>query len=275
MGKPILEVEELTFKYDKRLEEETLSAVSFTVNKGEWLAIIGDNGSGKSTLAKLLVGLLEPQKGRICIAGTELTDDSKWEVRRHIGLVFQNPDNQFIGTTVQDDVAFGLENVNMSYEEMVPRVNEALRMVEMSAFCEHDPSRLSGGQKQRVAIAGILALKPSIIVLDESLVMLDPKSRRELLSTLNQLKHKESLTIISITHDMNEAAVSDRIMMMKSGRVLKSGPPAQIFIEEQQLEPPFVERLKRELENKGKEVPKAYTTEEEMVKWLCKSCLMV
>ena len=270
MSTPILKVENLTFRYDKRQEAETLSDVSFTVEQGEWLAIIGHNGSGKSTLAQMLVGLVEPQQGRISIAGLEMNELNKWEIRRRIGLVFQNPDNQFIGTTVQDDVAFALENINMPYSEMKARVDHALELVGMSDYRLHDPSRLSGGQKQRVAIAGILALKPSVLILDEALVMLDPQSRRYLLTTLKTLKQSEKITVISITHDMNEAAAADRVVMMKCGKINRVGTPADIFNAEQGLEPPFAERLRRTLLKKNREVPDGYMTEEEMVRWLWK-----
>ncbi|WP_226038354.1 energy-coupling factor transporter ATPase [Aquibacillus saliphilus] len=273
--KPIVKVKNLTFKYDKRIEEETLSDLSFTVNQGEWLAVIGHNGSGKSTLAKLLVGLLEPEEGSICIAGLNVNDTMNRNGRSHIGLVFQNPENQFIGTTVEDDVAFGLENINMPYEEMVKRIGKALKLVDMYEFRSHDPSRLSGGQKQRVAIAGMLALKPSLIILDEALVMLDPKSRRELLSTLQHLIKTENITVISITHDMNEAASADRIMILEKGRIVKSGSPSLIFEEQLDLQPPFAERLKRELITRGGEFPENYMTEEEMVRRLCNYCLIV
>lgn len=270
MPTPIINVEKLTFRYDKRLETETLSDVSFTIEKGEWVAIVGQNGSGKSTLAKILVGLLVPQSGRISIAGQELNDESKWDVRRRIGMVFQNPDNQFIGTTVQDDVAFSLENLNMPYDEMKVRIDQALEMVGLSAFRSHDPSRLSGGQKQRVAIAGVLALKPDVLVLDEAFVMLDPVSRRELLTTLQQLNNTKEITIISITHDMNEAAAADRLLLMKAGQIVNSGTPKDVFNVEAELEPPFAEQLRRTLNKRNREVPNKYMTEEEMVGWLWK-----
>jgi len=267
---PIIKVKDLTFRYDKRSEKETLANVSFTIDKGEWVAIVGHNGSGKSTLARLLVGLLVPQSGLITIAGRELNDESKWDLRRRIGMVFQNPDNQFIGTTVQDDVAFCLENLNMSFDEMKARVDEALEMVDMSSFREHDPSRLSGGQKQRVAIAGILALKPDVLILDEALVMLDPRSRRELLASLQQLRTTQNITIISITHDMNEAAAADRILMLREGHIEKCGPPQHVFQGEIEWEPPFAERLRRTLLKRNRSVPNRYMTEEEMVQWLWK-----
>lgn len=270
MSIPVVEVENLSFRYDKRLDTETLSNISFTIQKGDWIAIVGHNGSGKSTLAQLLVGLLEPQNGRIFIVGKELNNESKWEIRRHIGIVFQNPDNQFVGTTVQDDVAFGLENINMPYDEMKWRIDKALSMVEISSLRFQDPSRLSGGQKQRVAIAGVLALNPAILVLDEAFVMLDPKSRRALLDTLQYLRKTENLTIISITHDMNEAAAADLMLVMKNGQIVNYGPPPHIFNQELDLEPPFPEHLRRILRQRNGEVPDIYMSEKEMVEWLCK-----
>lgn len=270
MPTPIIEVENLTFRYDKRMEKETLSDVSFSINKGEWVAIVGHNGSGKSTLAQMLVGLLVPQSGRIQIAGRELNENTKWLLRQQIGMVFQNPDNQFIGTTVQDDVAFSLENLNMSYREMKERIDRALEIVGLSPLRNHDPSRLSGGQKQRVAIAGVLALEPEVLILDEAFVMLDPRSRRELLQTLQDLQKKHTITIISITHDMNEAASADRILLMKSGKMVSEGTPSEVFTQEVDLEPPFSEQLRRMLVKRNRPVPNGFVTEEEMVRWLCK-----
>lgn len=270
MSLPIIEVENLSFRYDQRVKDNILSNISFSVKKGEWIAVVGHNGSGKSTLAQLLVGLLEPQNGRISIKGIQLDNCSKWEIRRHVGIVFQNPDNQFVGTSVQDDVAFGLENINMPYKEMTSRVNQALEMVGISALRLQDPSRLSGGQKQRVAIAGILALKPSILILDEAFIMLDPMSRREILKTLQKLKKEEGLTIVSITHDVNEAASADRIIVMKNGEIERIDVPQKVFLENSELEAPFPENLRRLLHERKGNVPKKYMTKEEMVEWLCK-----
>lgn len=270
MVKPILEVDNVTFRYDKRVDVKTLSNVTLHAQKGEWIALVGNNGSGKSTLSQLLIGLLAPDQGRIHIDGIELNEETKWKVRQNIGLVFQNPDNQFIGTTVQDDVAFGLENLNIEYEEMGLRVDQALKMVGMEQYRLYDPSRLSGGQKQRVAIAGLLALRPSIIVLDEALVMLDPLSRRELLATLHHLKESEQITIISITHDMEEAAEADRVLVMKAGSIVNSGTPSEVFKTEKELQPPFVEQIRRSLLEKGRAVPQQYMTEKELVDWLWK-----
>ncbi|WP_338471116.1 energy-coupling factor transporter ATPase [Niallia sp. XMNu-256] len=270
MGEPIIEVKHLSFRYDQRVKSRTLSDVSLTINKGEWVAIVGQNGSGKSTLARMLVGLFTPESGKIIIGGQELNDDSKWDVRRRIGMVFQNPDNQFIGTSVQDDVAFSLENLNLPYEEMKTRVNQAIDMVGLSSYKLHDPSHLSGGQKQRVAIAGVLALNPDVLVLDEAFVMLDPRSRRELLQILQDLNQKHKITILSITHDMNEAASADRILIMKKGKLVNSGTPKEVFSEVQDLEPPFVEKLRRTLLERNRKVPQEYMSEAEMVRWLWK-----
>lgn len=187
-----------------------------------------------------------------------------------MGIVFQNPDNQFIGTTVEDDVAFGLENINMPADKMTLRVAEALDLVGLSDVRQSDPSRLSGGQKQRVAIAGILALRPDILILDEAFVMLDPKSRRDLLKTLRQLAAATHLTILSITHDMDEAAASDRILVMQEGKIVNDGTPGQIFSTELTLGAPFSERLRRLLLREGRRAPANYMTEDEMVGWLWK-----
>lgn len=270
MNEQMIQVENLTFKYNHLEENNTLSSVSFAVGKGEWLSIIGNNGAGKSTLAALLMGLLRPRSGNISMCGMLLNEETKWTIRRHAGIVFQNPDNQFIGATVQDDVAFGMENRNMPIEEMRLRVTEALELVGMLEYREADPSRLSGGQKQRVAIAGVLALHPDLLILDEAFVMLDPRSKRDLLKTLQRLKVAQGLTILSITHDMNEAAASDRILVLKSGRVMRSGSPAEIFSEEMDVEAPFSERLRRLLLSKQRRAPESYLTESEWIQWLCK-----
>ncbi|WP_062353672.1 energy-coupling factor transporter ATPase [Bacillus kwashiorkori] len=270
MSTPIIQVENVTFQYDKRTETDILSSVSFNIYKGEWVAIVGKNGSGKSTLAQILVGLLTAQQGEITIDGLKLSQQTIWEIRRKIGIVFQNPDNQFIGTTVQDDVAFGLENLNLPYDEMRAKVDEALKLVGMDDFRLHDPSQLSGGQKQRVAIASALALDPNILLLDEAFVMLDPASRQDLLIALKQLKQKKQITIVSITHDKNEMVAADRLIVLNNGRVVNSGLPKEIFMTQAELEPPFSERLRRKLRELGKNVPNEYMTEDEMVRWLCK-----
>src|SRR5690625_2410675 len=268
MPEPMIEFDQLSFRSDQRYAHVVLNNICFSVQKGERVAIIGNNGSGKSTLAKLLVGLLTPQLGKIYIKGIELNDSTKWDIRKHIGLVFQNPENQFIGSTVQDDIAFGLENLNMSYENMKKRVDHVLEIVGMSSFRMNDPSRLSGGQKQRVAIASVLALKPKIIILDEALVMLDPKSRRELLNTLQHIQTHENITIVSITHDMDEAVEADRIILMENGTITKIGSPDIIFTNFKSLHPPFTERLRQTFVEKNRQVPQTFMSEGQLVNWL-------
>lgn len=211
----IIDVKHVNFKYHEDQENYTLDDVSFHVKRGEWLSIIGHNGSGKSTTVRLLNGLLEAESGSIMIDGDILCEQNIWEIRQKIGMVFQNPDNQFVGATVEDDVAFGLENKGIPNDIMEERVNQALKMVGMSAFKEREPARLSGGQKQRVAIAGAIALRPLIIILDEATSMLDPKGRLNLIQTIKDIRKEYDLTVISITHDLDEVALSDRVLVMK------------------------------------------------------------
>ncbi|KRK84831.1 cobalt transporter ATP-binding subunit [Loigolactobacillus coryniformis subsp. torquens DSM 20004 = KCTC 3535] len=271
----IIEVEHLNFRYPQTEGRPALSDVNLTIEQGEWIAIIGHNGSGKSTLAKSLDGLLplNPESGKIRVAGIELTEDSVWDIRRQIGMVFQNPDNQFVGATVEDDVAFGLENIGLLRDEMVTRVHDALARVRMTEFADREPARLSGGQKQRVAIAGVIALQPQIIILDESTSMLDPNGRIEVLDTVRELKKQENLTVISITHDIDEAANANRIVILDDGEIKESGTPAEIFqygerLIELGLDVPYAERLKAALHRQGLVVPQQYLTEEGLVDWL-------
>lgn len=271
----IIEVEHLNFRYPQTEGRPALSDVNLTIEQGEWVAIIGHNGSGKSTLAKSLDGLLplSPESGKIRVAGIELTEDSVWDIRRQIGMVFQNPDNQFVGATVEDDVAFGLENIGLPRDEMVTRVHDALARVRMTEFADREPARLSGGQKQRVAIAGVIALQPQIIILDESTSMLDPNGRIEVLDTVRELKEQENLTVISITHDIDEAANANRIVILDDGEIKESGTPAEIFqygerLIELGLDVPYAERLKAALHRQGLIVPQQYLTEEGLVDWL-------
>ncbi|NLB99537.1 MAG: energy-coupling factor transporter ATPase, partial [Lactobacillales bacterium] len=198
----IVQLNNISFSYSEEDLRPALNNVSLSINRGEWIAVIGPNGSGKSTLAKTINGLIEADAGEVIIGGTKLTEESVWDVRRKVGMVFQNPDNQFVGSTVQDDVAFGLENIGVPREEMHERVANAVKVVNMADFMDKEPARLSGGQKQRVAIAGIIALAPDIIILDEATTMLDPKGRREVIETIQQLKKEQNLTVISITHDI-------------------------------------------------------------------------
>ena len=269
----IIELRNVTFSYSEEDARPALNNVSLTIQQGEWIAIIGPNGSGKSTLAKTINGLIEANSGEVIIEGIPLNAETVWDVRKKIGMVFQNPDNQFVGSTVQDDVAFGLENVGIPREEMVKRVADAVAAVNMADFMDKEPARLSGGQKQRVAIAGIVALSPDIIILDEATTMLDPEGRHEVIETIQEIKEKENLTVISITHDIDEAAKANRIFVMEAGQLTRIGTPEEIFslgkeIIDIGLDIPFPEKLKYQLKRQGLEVPENYLTEEGMVNWL-------
>ncbi len=275
---PIIEMKDLTFRYQEEDQIPALNKVSLNINQGEWIAIIGHNGSGKSTLAKTINGLLLPESGSIKVNGQEINEKNIWEVRRNVGMVFQNPDNQFVGSTVEDDVAFGLENQGVPREEMLVRVRESLEQVRMAEFMRKEPSRLSGGQKQRVAIAGIVALRPNVIILDEATSMLDPEGRLEVIATVKKIKEENNLTVLSITHDIDEAANANRIFVMKKGELIQEGTPEEIFSQGEKLielglDLPFPERLKSALKARGVDVPKEYMTEEGMVDWLWTSVL--
>lgn len=264
----IIEVKNLSYRYDHKSEDYILKDVSFHVKQGEWLSIVGHNGSGKSTTVRLIDGLLEAESGDIIISGDKLTADNVWEKRRQIGMVFQNPDNQFVGATVEDDVAFGLENQGMDYPMMVKRVHEALELVGMQNFKDREPARLSGGQKQRVAIAGVVALQPDIIILDEATSMLDPEGRLELIRTVKKIKDKNQLTVISITHDLDEISLSDRVLVMKNGQVESTATPRELFsrpdLEDLGLDQPFVNQVKAAMIQTGLTLPETYLTEKEL-----------
>ena len=264
----IIEVKNLSYRYDHQSEDYILKDVSFHVKQGEWLSIVGHNGSGKSTTVRLIDGLLEAESGDIIISGDKLTADNVWEKRRQIGMVFQNPDNQFVGATVEDDVAFGLENQGIDYPMMVKRVHEALELVGMQNFKEREPARLSGGQKQRVAIAGVVALQPDIIILDEATSMLDPEGRLELIRTVKEIKDKNHLTVISITHDLDEISLSDRVLVMKNGQVESTATPRELFsrpdLEDLGLDQPFVNQVKSAMIQTGLTLPETYLTEKEL-----------
>ena len=264
----IIEVKNLSYRYDHQSEDYILKDVSFHVKQGEWLSIVGHNGSGKSTTVRLIDGLLEAESGDIIISGDKLTANNVWEKRRQIGMVFQNPDNQFVGATVEDDVAFGLENQGMDYPMMVKRVHEALELVGMQNFKEREPARLSGGQKQRVAIAGVVALQPDIIILDEATSMLDPEGRLELIRTVKEIKDKNHLTVISITHDLDEISLSDRVLLMKNGQVESTATPRELFsrpdLEDLGLDQPFVNQVKAAMIQTGLTLPETYLTEKEL-----------
>ncbi|MGE6260783.1 energy-coupling factor ABC transporter ATP-binding protein [Heyndrickxia sporothermodurans] len=269
MAEEIISIEHVYYRYPGQ-NPYVLKDITFSIQKGEWLAIVGHNGSGKSTLAKMLNGLHYPEKGNVTVDQLSLSEETVWEVRKRIGMVFQNPDNQFVGTTVQDDVAFGLENNGVPQEEMVRRVRDALERVNMLSFLDQEPHHLSGGQKQRIAIAGVIAIRPMVIILDEATSMLDPKGRKEVLETIRELKEKLGLTVISITHDLEEASRADRMIVLNNGEVFKEGRPNEIFRMEEELvklglDIPFTIKMSKKLMEQGFEFPNMYLTEEELV----------
>lgn len=269
MVRQIISIEHVFYRYPGQ-DPYVLKDISLSINEGEWLAIVGHNGSGKSTLAKMLNGLHYPEKGEVRIDTFPLTEETVWEIRKQIGMVFQNPDNQFVGTTVQDDVAFGLENNGVPQNIMVERVNHALERVNMHSFLDQEPHHLSGGQKQRVAIAGVIALQPKVIILDEATSMLDPKGRKEVLETIFELKEELGLTVISITHDLEEASKADRIVVLNKGEVYNEGTPMEIFQMQEELielglDTPFSIKMGKELEKQGFTLEKNYLTENELV----------
>ncbi len=255
MYRPIIEVNNVCFAYEGK-EVRAIDELSFSAYEGEWLSIVGHNGSGKSTLAKLLIGLQLVDSGEITIAGMMLNEANIWDIRRQVGMVFQNPDNQFVGTTVQDDVAFGLENAGIPREEMTQRVNQALTFVKMNDFLNQEPHHLSGGQKQRVAIASVLALQPKVIILDEATSMLDPMGKEEVLAIIDHIRRTEKITILSITHDLEEAAKADRMIVMNGGKLYAEGKPEMIFRKGAELvsiglDLPFSVQLANQFKNAG------------------------
>ena len=215
---PIIDMKNVSFQYT--VKQKALSNINLTIQKGEWVSILGHNGSGKSTLSKLLIGLLKPSEGEIFVTDIPLNSETVYDIRKKIGIVFQNPDNQFVGVTVRDDIAFGLENLQVERKEMIEKIEYYAKKVGMYDFLDKEPSALSGGQKQRVAIAGILAMNTDIIIFDEATAMLDPKGRKMMLDYMKQL-NQEGVTIITITHDMKEAVMSDRIVILKQGQIIK------------------------------------------------------
>ena len=266
--KQIIELKNVSFRYDKTVEEYQIDTVSFHVKQGEWLSIVGHNGSGKSTVVRLIDGLLEAESGEIYIDGKQLTRETIWEIRSKIGIVFQNPDNQFVGATVEDDVAFGLENQGIPRGEMLQHVEKAIDQVGMLEFKDREPSRLSGGQKQRVAIAGIIALRPTIIILDEATSMLDPEGREDLMAVMRELQKKFQLTIISITHDLSEIALSDRTLVFQKGKLESSMTPRELFsrndLNEIGLDKPFSKQVQESLSSHFP-LKQDYLTESELL----------
>lgn len=260
----IIEIEHLNFSYQEGTP--TIRDVSVQIEKGTYTTIIGHNGSGKSTLAKLTAGLLEKGSGKIVIDGLELNMENLNAIRSKVGVVFQNPDNQFIGSTVRDDIAFGLENHNVPQCEMDDIINTYAGKVGMLDYLDHEPIRLSGGQKQRVAIAGVLAMKPEILIFDEATSMLDPQGKAEIKRVINQIHEESGLTILSITHDIDEVASSDYVIAMSKGQAVMRGTPQQIFAREKelaaiQLDIPFARKMADELKRKGLPFSDALTIE--------------
>jgi energy-coupling factor transport system ATP-binding protein len=266
-----IEVKDLNFSYDQHLD--VVKDVSFVVKRGSYTTLIGHNGSGKSTIAKLIIGLLEKEKGSILIDGQALDNDTVETIRRKIGIVFQNPDNQFIGATVRDDIAFGLENHLVDPLEMDAIIEKYASEVGMIEYLNHEPTRLSGGQKQRVAIAGILAMKPEILILDEATSMLDPEGKEEINTLVKQLHKENNMTILSITHDVEEVMKSDHVMVMYEGRIVKDGHPSKVMLNEEELvrlklDAPYSVKLSNELTKLGIKVDISWDMEG-MVDELC------
>ena len=267
----IIDVDKLTFSYDEKTD--AVHEVSFSIEKGQYCTIVGHNGSGKSTVAKLLTGLLEKKSGSIVIDGLELNIENLRKIRNKIGIVFQNPDNQFIGSTVRDDIAFGLENHCVEQVEMDPIIEEFSNRVGMHDYLNSEPTRLSGGQKQRVAIAGVLAMHPDIIIFDEATSMLDPQGKDEIKKVIMDLHKERNLTILSITHDIDEVTTSDYVLVMDEGQIILKGTPEEVFkkedkLKETQFDLPYSMKLAKELDKLGMHI-KDRMTMEGMVDELC------
>lgn len=268
----ILEVKDLNFSYEE--EGKTIDNVSFSVEEGSYTTIVGHNGSGKSTIAKLIMGLLESASGTITIDGIALNNENLAKIRSRIGIVFQNPDNQFIGATVRDDIAFGLENHCVEPSMMDEIIDTNAALVKMSDFMDQEPTHLSGGQKQRVAIAGVLAMKPKLLIFDEATSMLDPDGKDEIKKVIMKLHKESSLTILSITHDIDEVASSDYVVALNQGKVVLTGTPQEVFqqekkLKEMKLDIPFSLKLADELKKRGVTVDRCITMEG-MVNELCR-----
>ena len=266
-----VEVSLLSFSYDG--QNDVIKDVSFEIPKGSYTTIVGHNGSGKSTIAKLLIGLLKAKSGEIKILGNTLNEENVYSLRNHVGIVFQNPDNQFIGSTVADDIEFGLENHCVPQKQMQAIIEDVAARVNMSDFLDSEPTKLSGGQKQRVAIAGILAIAPDIIIFDESTSMLDPQGKASINEQIQKLHDERNITILSITHDMEEVAQSEYVIVLKDGKVEMQGTPKQIFehkgkLKEMKLELPFALSFSEKLKNEGI-FKDSYCTLDEVVNELC------
>ncbi|MEG0240286.1 energy-coupling factor transporter ATPase [Anaerorhabdus sp.] len=267
----IIKVKDLGFSYDN--QNMAVDGVSFSIEKGSYTTIVGHNGSGKSTIAKLLMGLLEKKSGEIQIDGLDLTQENLQKIRNQIGIVFQNPDNQFIGSTVRDDIAFGLENHCVEQSKMDDIILEFASKVKMIDYLNSEPTKLSGGQKQRVAIAGVLAMKPSILIFDEATSMLDPQGKDEIKRLIRDLHKDETITIISITHDIEEVSKSDDVIVMDKGHIVMVGKPDEILLKEKELvsiklDIPFSLKMQKALKKQGVNI-KETVTMEGLVEELC------
>ncbi|MBE6862308.1 MAG: energy-coupling factor transporter ATPase [Ruminococcus sp.] len=272
----IIETENLRFAYASEEENkepaEVLKGIDLKIEAGEFVAVLGHNGSGKSTFAKHLNGILLPSSGKVYVDGIDTADDDKlFELRQRAGMVFQNPDNQIVSSIVEEDVAFALENLGVPYEEMRERVDDALKAVNMYDYRMHSPSQLSGGQKQRVAIAGIIAMRPKVIILDEPTAMLDPKGRKEVMATIKRMNRDYGITIVLITHYMDEAAKCGRVVVMDKGKVVLDDVPQKVFSHVEQLKKigldvPQVTELVWELRKEGYDISPEIITEEECEK---------
>ena len=280
--KKMVQTDDLIFEYAKRDEEgnvignyRAIDQVNLEVEEGQFIAVLGHNGSGKSTLAKHLNAILVPTEGTVWVDGTNTSDPNElWNVRQSAGMVFQNPDNQIIGTVVEEDVGFGPENLGVPTDEIWKRVEDSLKAVGMISYRHHSPNKLSGGQKQRVAIAGVIAMKPRCIVLDEPTAMLDPNGRKEVLRTVEELRKKEKVTVILITHYMEEVIYADQVIVMDEGKIVMQGTPKEIFsqvdqLKQYRLDVPQVTLLAHELRKAGLDLPEGILSREELVKNLC------
>ena len=268
----VIEISQLNFAYDK---EPVVKDVTLSVKRGEFVCLLGRNGSGKSTLARLINGLLKPTSGTVSVFGMDSSVKANlFEIRKRAGMVFQNPDNQMIASIVEDDLAFGPENIGIPPEEIGERITYALKAVGMEEFRRSTPSRLSGGQKQRIAIAGVLALKPDVLILDESTAMLDPRGRREVMSVVKRLNREEGLTVIDITHYMDEAVDCDKILVLSGGQVVMQGNPSEVFARDRELEEyglsvPKAAYIAQKLRKSGVPVPDGVYKREELESSLC------
>lgn len=274
MNEKVIEIKNLTYHYPNQTKL-ILKKVNLSINRGDWVSLIGANGSGKSTLAKLIVGLLDDEEQQIQVFGKTMNDKNGNEIRSNIGMVFQNPENQFVSSTVLDDVAFGLENQGMKTSEMKIRVAKALETVEMNDFINQAPNQLSGGQNQRVALASVLAQQPSLIILDEATSMLDPTTRSEILKVVHRLHEEQGMTVLAITHDINETLLSDKIVILNQGEIVAEDKPNRIYVQTELLrkcglEVPLTYQVQQAFSKNGIKLSEDYLNEEELIKQLWK-----